>query len=511
MQKKRILALGLSLCMFGGLLAGCGAEEKKPETDNGTETTESLDDMAAYFAEKDHYTIKVMCFGDSDSTTVEKISEKISEYTEEALNCDVEITRMGFANYMTQLNMDLSSGEEFDLFIPMAAPIDYVNAGQIQPITDLIPEFAPNLNAVMEERDWLTNTFDGDIYGLPNYQNKATVLGVGMRKDICDELGIDYENMSSWDDYHDALVKVKNAYPDMYPIASNGGNMFSGETAYTGQDSCGDTYNLAVLEDPYDENGKVQSWFETEQFAEVTNRMYEWAQEGLIQPDASTSTDDVNLLVASGKAFFYFQHTKPGWEEEESGKSNTEIVCWRYGTPNYIGYQTAWFVPTASGDPERAVAFYDMMYSNKEISNLVINGLEGENYVFANEEKTVITYPDGVDPTSTTYMRLPWEWANGSIAYPWDNEDPALWEEYDNFGKSAEVPVAFGFNFDATAVMNEVTACVNVYQKYVPALLCGSLDPETTIPKLNEEMKAAGIEKIVAEKQRQLDEYLAGK
>ena len=61
MQKKRILALGLSLCMFGGLLAGCGAEEKKPETDNGTETTESLDDMAAYFAEKDHYTIKVMC------------------------------------------------------------------------------------------------------------------------------------------------------------------------------------------------------------------------------------------------------------------------------------------------------------------------------------------------------------------------------------------------------------------------------------------------------------------
>ena len=44
MQKKRILALGLSLCMFGGLLAGCGAEEKKPETDK--EKTFDYDKLA---------------------------------------------------------------------------------------------------------------------------------------------------------------------------------------------------------------------------------------------------------------------------------------------------------------------------------------------------------------------------------------------------------------------------------------------------------------------------------
>lgn len=59
--------------------------------------------------------------------------------------------------------------------------------------------------------------------------------------------------------------------------------------------------------------------------------------------------------------------------------------------------------------------------------------------------------------------------------------------------------------------MNEVTACTNVYQKYVPALLCGSLDPETTIPVLNEEMEKAGIQKIIDEKQSQLDAYLASK
>ena len=59
--------------------------------------------------------------------------------------------------------------------------------------------------------------------------------------------------------------------------------------------------------------------------------------------------------------------------------------------------------------------------------------------------------------------------------------------------------------------MNEVTACTNVYQKYVPALLCGTLDPETTIPTLNEEMEKAGINKIVEEKQAQFDQWKTSK
>lgn len=48
----------------------------------------------------------------------------------------------------------------------------------------------------------------------------------------------------------------------------------------------------------------------------------------------------------------------------------------------------------------------------------------------------------------------------------------------------------------------------NVTAKYGPALQCGSLDPETTIPKFLDELKAAGADTIIAEKQRQLDDWL---
>jgi putative aldouronate transport system substrate-binding protein len=38
--------------------------------------------------------------------------------------------------------------------------------------------------------------------------------------------------------------------------------------------------------------------------------------------------------------------------------------------------------------------------------------------------------------------------------------------------------------------------------------MCGVLDPETVIPQADAELKAAGMDKVIAEKQRQLDELL---
>ena len=37
----------------------------------------------------------------------------------------------------------------------------------------------------------------------------------------------------------------------------------------------------------------------------------------------------------------------------------------------------------------------------------------------------------------------------------------------------------------------------------------GELDPEEALPKFNEELKAAGLDTIIAEKQAQLDAFLA--
>ncbi len=45
--------------------------------------------------------------------------------------------------------------------------------------------------------------------------------------------------------------------------------------------------------------------------------------------------------------------------------------------------------------------------------------------------------------------------------------------------------------------------------KYHKALVCGALDPEETLPKFNQELKDAGLDAIIAEKQSQLDAWLS--
>ena len=48
-----------------------------------------------------------------------------------------------------------------------------------------------------------------------------------------------------------------------------------------------------------------------------------------------------------------------------------------------------------------------------------------------------------------------------------------------------------------------------VIQQYLPGIACGSVDPETALPEFRQALKDAGYDDILAEKQKQLDAWLA--
>ena len=70
---------------------------------------------------------------------------------------------------------------------------------------------------------------------------------------------------------------------------------------------------------------------------------------------------------------------------------------------------------------------------------------------------------------------------------------------------------AFGFSFDATNVRTQVSSVNNVITQYFNALTNGELDPSTTIDEFNSALESAGLNDIIAEKQAQLDEWLASR
>lgn len=106
-------------------------------------------------------------------------------------------------------------------------------------------------------------------------------------------------------------------------------------------------------------------------------------------------------------------------------------------------------------------------------------------------------------------MNAGWQFGNQLISKIWETDDPDVYERLEEYNENALKSKALGFVWNMEPVKNEIAAVNNVKEKYFTALECGSVDPETTVPQFIEELKAAGIDTIVAEKQRQLDEWAA--
>jgi putative aldouronate transport system substrate-binding protein len=86
-----------------------------------------------------------------------------------------------------------------------------------------------------------------------------------------------------------------------------------------------------------------------------------------------------------------------------------------------------------------------------------------------------------------------------------------IYDQYKAFNDSADRSAAFGFSFDSTSVKNELAALTNISDQYIGAINTGALDPDNIIPKFLEDQKAAGMEKVIAAKQTQLDAFVAAK
>ena len=497
MNKKKAMALLLVSVMAGSMLAGCGSDNASSSNDGSSKSADS--------SNQDSYTVKILAPGDASTDDCAKISEAASKITEEKFNTKVELTRVGFGSYDQQVNLTLASSEKLDLMYEYCGNVtSAISSGQIVPITDYLDSYGSDMKSQISDSDWKCVTFNGDIYGVPANKEKATGWGFAMNKEMADATGIDYSSIKTEEELEPLLEKVKEMYPDVYPIVSNNGSM----SLMTDQDDL--SGDIGSLESASGDNTTVINYYGTDEYMNEMKLRYDWAQKGLLMPDASTSTENANSLIGAGKGFGRFTNTKPGIEKEMEKEVGKEVVVLEMVKPytTTTRVDIVWYVPHNSEKPERAVQVLNEIYTNPDLANLFINGLEGKHYEFVDKEKGIVNYPEGVNASNTGYTSLPWAWPNETISYIWEGLDSDIWDQIQEFNKDATVSPAKGFAWDNTEVQNEVTACANVVAKYGPALECGSLDPETTIPKFLDELKAAGADTIIAEKQKQLDAWL---
>jgi putative aldouronate transport system substrate-binding protein len=154
---------------------------------------------------------------------------------------------------------------------------------------------------------------------------------------------------------------------------------------------------------------------------------------------------------------------------------------------------------------ERALMVYDLIRNDKEIYQLINYGMEGVQYVVKDGKRF---RPDGYDVQKDDFYSDFWGGRVDKNEIPdggqWDGA-PALFAEYDKIKK----PYPYGrFVFDKTAVNNELTAVTQVISNMGPAIAYGKVaDPAKAVEDFRAKLKSAGFEKIMAEVQKQLDEF----
>ncbi len=172
-----------------------------------------------------------------------------------------------------------------------------------------------------------------------------------------------------------------------------------------------------------------------------------------------------------------------------------------------------WSIPRTSENPQKAFEFLNFLYGDNDVDSILMFGLEGETYqvVDQNENDVLIDFVDGLDAASAPYYcyagvygdRLSWPiWVPNSIE---------LNQELREFNDSVtNVSPALGYCFKITDdISSKYSAVYSVIQQYTPIISAGAVNPEQSLAEFNAALEAAGINDVIAENQRQLDEWLA--
>ena len=404
-----LLAAGMTLSMVA-----CGNTEKPAATSESKETESTVSTESQVVEEKLYYnkTGYPIC----DETITIKVSGKqgntndwqntlFVKVVEEKLGIKMECEPILQDAYATQYALMLSTGDMPDLIGGgnlSKSQIDLDGeAGYWLDFSQYL-DIMPNFVALMEKYpEWASylKTETGAIYGLTCVTPGQVINSPGQilfHPDVVEAAGVDVDKINTIDDFYNALVAVKKAYPDKSPLAMT----FDKMPAYNldiilrtafGINYHDNSYMLVAddagtvsLADISDNNRTYLQWL---------NKLY---KEGLLDPNSFIYTRDEYRAKEDANEFIFFSDTGMRRNQNAEYKDHTGWGCitalsseYTNGEKNYVlrnGVATDAMI-YASADteyPEAICRFIDYLCT-EEGAYLGVYGIEGETYEFVDD------------------------------------------------------------------------------------------------------------------------------
>ena len=157
---------------------------------------------------------------------------------------------------------------------------------------------------------------------------------------------------------------------------------------------------------------------------------------------------------------------------------------------------------------QRFMMMVNMFREELPLNRLIQNGIEGVHWKYEADGKT-LEYLD-VPPDKAYGDALTWgPFRNVNFMQPYGKQNSKFFIDMFENAKTREKTIpASAFLFDNTKVKDEIAAVSDVYQQYVLPLILGFSDP-SELDTVRDKLKTAGLEKVIAEMQSQMDANLS--
>ena len=551
-MKKRTICLLLAMIMVLSIvLAGCSKTAETPaadetpattepaETTDNTETPEAPEETAEPALEQK--TIQLMITGSGKQANSDKVWAAFNEQLQQYVpNTTVEFIDVSFDEYSEKFSQVLASGEGVDLAWTgwLINKPQNIADGNLMPLDDLLAEYGQGIVDILGENvvEIHRNADDGKLYYLPSWQGL-----VGDRRGWLVVTEIAELAGDTWiEDTEAALNKWRNNYSEgteafqavldqatKYLAAAkeagklgagiNTGRVF-GWSMYNGTRS-NPGVGGSEIGIPFEDNTfTVIDGVASEHYKLYAKTMADWYKEGYIRSDimsvdTSTLTMPKNGEITDTTYVFscdpYLTEADQDAATADAGMDMTYLPV-EENASLILGGDTSYAIPYCADEPERAMMVLNAIYTQPDLYNTLIYGIEGEDYT-KNADGTITTSYTGASPTADDSYGIQ-RWIIGSCKNALINNgtDPNYYADLEALEETARVNPFMNFTFDRTNVEGICASILNVYYEYGPQLDNGVAGDnwEELYNNYMAARKDAGIEELVTEFQNQLNAYI---
>jgi len=408
-----------------------------------------------------------------------------------------------------------ASGEVFDIAYA-ATWLNFPNLAQqgaFMRINDLAPRYAPSVYGRQSATALSQATFNGNLYGLPSLVATYSAYGPVYRGDLAPGFTTPIQNFADYERY---LMMVRQNHPDIEPygVSFSSGSELDDTWMYAqGMYPISGGTNGFLWIDPSQPNPRIFATYEFPRINEFLTMMQRWNQNGLFSRTGLADQDPDKFRDGRAASIV---HNIDNWDGMYRLRPQWDM---RYANLvadlSYMPFtQDTMVVSSTSRQPGRALALWDLILSDEAIYRAFYYGIEGTTYRIhniggQNQVENLIVGPliGQFDHSRMWAARTP-EFFLPMYGAP---------AELNNVKRGFDARIVEGrgaqryrsFVMDTTPVETEFVNLTNNVRQYWWPLELAYVDINTGLAEYRRQMEIAGIERVKAELQRQLDAYIA--